>query len=674
MTTLPAITLLENLLLLRIESRQGRGKVIEEAMNPVIAGSVLLDLALAGRIDLDHRTIFIVDPSPTGDPILDSVLGFVAAGTAGATPREWVTATAGLGPHLKCRALERLEARGLIEREGEWVRMDGPEAKLALTAHAPLEELRSTLRTLLLGDDIPDPREVVMVCLADASEVLDAVLSFKELTAAAPRIRRIARMELMGQAISGAVQEVRAVLLGEEELRLSMSVLVHSSSLLGQKLEDRNAIRRRQDGELVLRMQKASSTYVGDLPGHEGFFVAPMDVLVYEDKGNKHFQMIELNGTGIGGLTNISDWAVRSILTQFRRFSAKLSAPRPLIVVANSTKAGGPNPMIYENILYSDALVAGLEEKGVPARLVPLDDFVKAPEAHADHAVVVLGYMDAFMQALSVEDGRLTLCDRPVAGAINDRFAHNAGTAFGTEVVDRPDFFVCNFCYKAGADKAIAYELANAFMDGERNGGHAFRFIKERILFTLVDTPEELNRSVRRFIDEGISAVIKPNGTGHGHGIEFFFPGDDEETIDGRIAASFASIRNNYGGEIDGFPYTVCEFIDTATIARPDHPHFGHKYEIRVVVYRDGEMIKAFPSIAKVSSQRYDPQALDRLMLINNVTTSSAATKAKGADFVLPLSNPETMELFGITEEQLTELCGFATAYVRHVIASEYHG
>lgn len=669
------LTLLEKLLLLHVQSRRGRGSANEAAMGPVVAGAALLDLTLAGRVDADAEHVFVTDAAPTGDAILDSVLGFVAAGTAGVTADEWVLAICGLGPHLRRCGLVRLEERGFLVHEGGWVPMGGPEdISFALTPAAPMAALRAEMRAVLLGTTVPDAAEVILIGLADACEVLDAVLSFEELADAMPRIRQIARMDRIGQAISAAVLMVRAAVLGEEELRVSMSALVNTSSLLGQKLEDRASIRRRQDGELVLRMQKASSTYVGDLPGHTGFFVAPMDVLVGQDGDARTFQMTELNGTGIGGLTNISDWAVRAILDDFRALPATIGAPLPLIVVANSTKAGGPNPMIYEKILYSDALIAGFGDIGVPAQLVPLDDYVRAPEAYAGVAVVVLGYMDAFMKALAVEEGQLVLGGRKVSGAINDRFVLNLRDAFGADAIERPDFFICNFCYEAGADKAVAYRLANAFLDAGRARGQTYRFVRPRINFALAHNPQDLRQTVRRFLDEDCPAVIKPCGTGHGHGIEFLFPGDSAETINERIADSFAAVRRNYGGRIDGFPYTVCEFIDTAMIRHPEHPHFGHKYELRVVVYREGTQIKAFPSIAKISSQRFNAGAIDRLMLINNVTTSSAATRSKGADFVLPLSCAATLELFEITEEQLTELCRFATGYVRHVIAAEYRG
>ena len=50
----------------------------------------------------------------------------------------------------------------------------------------------------------------------------------------------------------------------------------------------------------------------------------------------------------------------------------------------------------------------------------------------------------------------------------------------------------------------------------------------------------------------------------------------------------------------------MCDFLDTATVC-PDegkrHKMIGHKFEIRIVVYRDGDELKAFPSIAKVGGR-----------------------------------------------------------------------
>lgn len=63
----------------------------------------------------------------------------------------------------------------------------------------------------------------------------------------------------------------------------------------------------------------------------------------------------------------------------------------------------------------------------------------------------------------------------------------------------------------------------------------------------------------------------------------------------------------NYNLQCGGLPFTVCEYLDTATVhpaaaaGTPAHANkAGHKFELRIVVYRSGGELRAFPSIAKV--------------------------------------------------------------------------
>ena len=58
-----------------------------------------------------------------------------------------------------------------------------------------------------------------------------------------------------------------------------------------------------------------------------------------------------------------------------------------------------------------------------------------------------------------------------------------------------------------------------------------------------------------------------------------------------------------------------------------------HKFEVRVVVYRQGGQLHAFPSIAKVARAAFDPTDPhpDKGSLINNITTSSKETAQSGS-------------------------------------------
>ncbi|MDA1361329.1 GPP34 family phosphoprotein [Glycomyces luteolus] len=69
-------TLREELALLSYESANGRASTY---LDLGLGGAVLYELALAGRIGLDGKKVRVLDPTSTGDPVLDARLAAIAA-------------------------------------------------------------------------------------------------------------------------------------------------------------------------------------------------------------------------------------------------------------------------------------------------------------------------------------------------------------------------------------------------------------------------------------------------------------------------------------------------------------------------------------------------------------------------------------------------------------------
>ena len=75
-----SLSLLEEFLLLTLEDEGGEfDQVPEIFVHCGIAGATLMELALQGRIDSDLHGLWVVDPTPTGDDILDKALNAIAA-------------------------------------------------------------------------------------------------------------------------------------------------------------------------------------------------------------------------------------------------------------------------------------------------------------------------------------------------------------------------------------------------------------------------------------------------------------------------------------------------------------------------------------------------------------------------------------------------------------------
>lgn len=450
---------------------------------------------------------------------------------------------------------------------------------------------------------------------------------------------------------------------------ISLKTLVAASPILGHKLEDRSAISQCQDVALARQWGMASRVPLRNAEQKDLFLVAPLDILVEKAGADARFHIIETNGTGIGGLTNLPVFLVETILGNLGEFALGLKEAAPLVLIAvsglESSRHPRRNHLLHEKLLYVDAVRRGLEARGSDARILTMAQLSDQPSAiQTDAPVVVLGYIKEFLNHLGCEsDGRLTLCGRPVTAAVNDRFCLNVVSRFGYRV-DLQRFRTLNRCFAAGGDKGIAYGLLDQYAQA-----HPSAYFPSRIEFGRADGRAALVGNVLDWLRRGQKVVIKPQGTGLGHGLEFFL--DAAESLTDIVAKIDHSIRltEHYYGAVGGaFPYTLCPFVDTCMIDSPEHALHGHKFELRVVVYRDGMNLQAMPSIAKVSSQCYDKDHITRLSLINNITTSAEAKQRDGSEFMLPLANHETLKLLNLQTEQLQMLCTYCTGFIRHIL------
>lgn len=211
----------EELLLLVLDERTGefgdpRPIVFEHAL----AGAVLMDLALLNRIDTDLRDLFVIRPDATGDPVLDPVLARIGLGGRTRPTRHWVEVIGGMGAQIREAALAQLVANGVLRCEEQrflWV--FSTRRYPARDGGAGRREVKSRLRELLLGDGVPDPRDVVLVSLLNACRLFGEIFEEGELAKVQPRIQAVARMDLIGQAITATIREI------EREVSLALGHL-----------------------------------------------------------------------------------------------------------------------------------------------------------------------------------------------------------------------------------------------------------------------------------------------------------------------------------------------------------------------------------------------------------------------------------------------------------------
>ncbi len=91
--------------------------VEKHAFDCALAGAVLMDLAFAYRIDTDLEALFVIDPTPTGNPMLDGILAKIAARTDTADTGTWIgLLSSDEAAPIRDKALASLVERGILER------------------------------------------------------------------------------------------------------------------------------------------------------------------------------------------------------------------------------------------------------------------------------------------------------------------------------------------------------------------------------------------------------------------------------------------------------------------------------------------------------------------------------------------------------------------------------
>jgi len=201
----------EEITLLMLNDEDGEFvRVPHWSMQCAYAAAVLMDLALEYRIDTDLKRLVLLDPTPVGDDLLDPVLAQIAESTQTHDTRYWIDNLAERAEELREKSLARLVGHGILKREADRFLWVFQSRRYPIVDGEPEREVKLRIMEVLFGNDIPDPRDVVLLCLVDSCGILREVLTDRELERVSERIEQVRRLDLIGQAMSKAVWDIHS--------------------------------------------------------------------------------------------------------------------------------------------------------------------------------------------------------------------------------------------------------------------------------------------------------------------------------------------------------------------------------------------------------------------------------------------------------------------------------
>lgn len=205
----------EELILLTLDKESGAPRSVpSHSMRCALAGSVLMDLALADRIDTDMERLLLIDATPVGDGMLDRSLTMIAESEKTRPAAYWIERLAepAIADEVRRTALDRLVSRGILEREAGGDLFTVARRILRLRKYPAVDgeagrEVELRIMGLLFSDEVPDPRDVMLICLVDACGIFDWLLTRREQAEARGRIDLLGRMDAIGRSVFAAIRE-----------------------------------------------------------------------------------------------------------------------------------------------------------------------------------------------------------------------------------------------------------------------------------------------------------------------------------------------------------------------------------------------------------------------------------------------------------------------------------
>ena len=243
--TAQPLSLPEELILMLLNEQNGFfHQVPGWDLNCAVIGAVLAELSLRSRIDTDLDSLILVDRTETGDPALDPILTEIADEPVQRNAQFWIERLALHAESVIDLTLDRLVGLKILEHhDGDFWTLATANWYEDLYGAAQEGSVGQFIKTrvvkALFTDEIPDPRDVIVICLVNACDVFRIMFELDEETE--ERIDFICKMDLIGRSIADAVEHnISSPMLRRSTLNKKIPVVALRRLLLSPHLRSGN--------------------------------------------------------------------------------------------------------------------------------------------------------------------------------------------------------------------------------------------------------------------------------------------------------------------------------------------------------------------------------------------------------------------------------------------------
>ena len=201
------LSLPEKLFNLAIDDDQGAiAASVKNKLRYCLAGAILSELALMGKIVTEEERVRVEDATPTGDPLCDGALTVIAAKKKPHKMGRLVNDLA-KEPLFKQTA-ERLAERNIITIEKKKFAWISPSVIYPQVNGSTKYWLKSKLRAIVLAGEKPEAQDIALFSLLKACQLLPLVFTRDERQAARKRVDALVLGEAYGEALANLLSDI----------------------------------------------------------------------------------------------------------------------------------------------------------------------------------------------------------------------------------------------------------------------------------------------------------------------------------------------------------------------------------------------------------------------------------------------------------------------------------
>jgi hypothetical protein len=141
--------------------------------------------------------------------MLDPLLEKIVTAKDKKDAKYWVGVFSADGEKIREKVLRRLVQRGILKQEEKKILWVIPGRRYPMVSDQEEREVRKRIRSVVVDGEVPGPRDVVLVSLASACQLLRSVFTDADLLKYSARIEEVSKMDLIGRAVSKSVAEVQ---------------------------------------------------------------------------------------------------------------------------------------------------------------------------------------------------------------------------------------------------------------------------------------------------------------------------------------------------------------------------------------------------------------------------------------------------------------------------------